>query len=37
MTPEAKSRLVFGAVNMAGIVEARNVIIQNGVVILIGR
>lgn len=37
MTSEAKSRLAFGAVNMNGIVEARNVIIQNGVVILTGR
>lgn len=37
MTSEAKSRLAFGAVNTAGIVEARNVIIQNGVVILTGQ
>jgi len=37
MTSEAKSRLRFGAVNLTGIVEARSVIIQNGVVILTGR
>ena len=37
MTAEAKSRLAFGAVNITGIVEARNVIIQNGVVILTGQ
>lgn len=36
MTAEAKSRLAFGAVNITGIVEARNVIIKNGVVILTG-
>ena len=37
MTAEAKSRLAFGAVNMTGIVEARTVIIKNGVIILSGR
>jgi hypothetical protein len=37
MTSEAKSRLALGAVNMTGIVEARNVIIQNGVVVLTGQ
>ncbi len=37
MTPQAKSRLAFGAVNITGIVETRNVIIKNGVVILTGQ
>jgi hypothetical protein len=37
MTPQAKSRVMSGAVNMAGVVEARSVLIQNGVVILIGQ
>lgn len=36
MTAQAKSRLAFGAVNMAGIVEARSVIIRDGVVVLSG-
>jgi hypothetical protein len=37
MTPQAKSRVMSGAVNMTGVVEARSVLIQNGVVILIGQ
>lgn len=37
MTAEAKNRLVLGAVNTTGIIEARNVIIQDGLVILSGQ
>lgn len=37
MSMQAKNRLIFGAVNMAGIVEARRVFIQDGVVILSGQ
>lgn len=37
MTAVAKNRLVLGAVNTTGIVEARNVIIQDGLVILSGQ
>jgi hypothetical protein len=37
MTAGAKNRLVLGAVNTSGIVEARHVIIQDGLVILSGQ